>query len=201
MKILIIPIVLACVLLQSCNGSKNKPSLTTPVTDSLALKDSAAKQRFFPLTDYIKGQIFEIRQKGINPIKYHTVNDRTDSVWLKTEEFAQAFSEFLDPVIDTTNMTGLFTEKKFMDRSIDAFTFTYDPTGSLPDSETLVHWDVYIDPETEKVRRIYMVKNIGPAKTIQLTWQSDKWCKTTYILNKPDGSSVVEKEEKINWDF
>ena len=46
-----------------------------------------------------------------------------------------------------------------------------------------------------------MVKQVSENKTMQLTWQGDKWCKTVIIVNNPDGSSVVEKEEKISWDF
>ena len=88
-----------------------------------------------------------------------------------------------------------------MDQTIDALTFTYDPIGPLPDSMKLQHWDVYVEPATGKVKRIYMVKNLSESKTIQLTWQSDKWCKTTYITNKGDGSSFVEKVEKISWDY
>jgi hypothetical protein len=38
-------------------------------------------------------------------------------------------------------------------------------------------------------------------KTLQLTWQAGKWCKTTTIFTKPDGSTGVEKEETILWDF
>ena len=197
---MLIHVAMVLVLLQSCNNSaKNKTP--DPVKHVPLENQVAEKQRFFPVTTYIKGQLFEITQKGITPLKYSTINGHTDSVWLKTENFTQAFSEFLHPEIDSANLISLFTEKKFMDQTIDAFTFTYDPAGVLPDSMTLNHWDVYIDPASGKVRRIYMVKNIGENKTIQLTWQGDKWCKTIYIITNPDGTSTVEKEEKITWSF
>ena len=88
-----------------------------------------------------------------------------------------------------------------MDQTIDAFTFTYEPKSKLPDSITLEHWDVYIDPTTSKVRRIYMLKNAGEGKTRQLTWQGDKWCKIVDLNTKADGTSTIEKEVKITWDF
>ncbi len=186
--------VLSIVLLQSCTNSpkEKEKEKTVPVNE---------KEAFFPVSSYLKGQIVEIIQKGINPIKYTTVKDHTDSIWLKTEELNEAFKEFLHPEIDSANLITLFSEKKFMDRSIDAFTFTYDAIGKLPDSMTLSHWDVYVDPNTENVKRIYMLKNISPNKTLQLTWQSNKWCKLTTIVDLPNGTSAVEKEERITWNF
>ena len=186
--------VLSIVLLQACtNPSKEK--------EKEKIAPEKETEGFFPVSSYLKGQIVEIIQKGVNPLKYTTVNGHTDSIWLKTEELNEVFKEFLHPEIDSANLTTLFSEKKFMDRSIDAFTFTYDPIGKLPDSMTLSHWDVYVDPTTENVKRIYMLKNISPNKMLQLTWQSNKWCKLTTIADLPDGTSSVEKEEKITWDF
>lgn len=199
MKIML-PVALALVLLYCCKY-RHKDKAIEPAVLSKSEVTTDEKQSFFPVSAYIKGQIFEITQKGINPLKYRTLNDHTDSAWLKTEELSKAFAGFLNPDIDSVNLTSLFSESKFMDRSINAFTFSYDPRGPLPDSMNLRHWDVYIDPATGKVRRIYMVKSIGANKTIQLTWQSNKWCKTTIIITNPDGTSAIESEEKINWDF
>jgi hypothetical protein len=185
----------------SCgHRSSEKESMSKPVMP-VAENPVPSKQSFFPVTSYFKGQLYDIMHKGINPLKYVTIKDHTDSTWLKIEKFPDAISEFLHPEIDSLNLTTLFTEKKFMDQTIDALTFTYDPTGLLPDSMSLNHWDVYINPKTGKVKRIYLVKNPSPGQTIQLTWQGDKWCKITTISNKTDGTSEVEKEEKITWDF
>ncbi|MBP6286735.1 MAG: hypothetical protein KTQ13_09870 [Ferruginibacter sp.] len=164
-------------------------------------KEAIKKQQFFPVTDYIKGQVYEIKTAGINPLKYTTINNRTDSAWLKIEDIDELVREFLSPEIDSTNLTSLFTEKNFLDQTIAAFTFTYDPVSELPDSMKLKRWDVYIDAESSKVRRIYMIKEISKSKTLQLTWQSGKYFKITSILTDENGNSSVEKEEKITWDF
>jgi hypothetical protein len=196
MKILF-PVISIALFILSCNNS------TEPVPEApVAKKDTVAKQVFFPVTAFIKGEIFNLKADGINPKKYTTINDHTDSVWLKVQEFDAAFNEFLDPVIDSTNLLSLFTEKSFMDQTINAFTFTYDPTDPpLPDSIQLQHWDVYIDPESEKVKRVYMVKHLGDNKIQQLTWLSGKWCKVTSIVTDNAGASKIEKEVKISWDF
>lgn len=193
MKI-IISLSLSLLLVYSCKHSSEKKTGNTQI----ATKE---KPSFFPLTEYIKGQIREITDRQVNPLEYVTVNDRTDSSWLKIEDLPQAFSDFLHPQIDSVNMVTLFKESRFMDQTINAFTFTYDPIAALPDSMALQHWDVYIDPASGKVRRVYMVKSAGEGMTKQLTWQGDKWCRIVDIVNKQDGTSVIEKEVKITWEF
>lgn len=194
MKILL-PVILLAIILLSCNNS----STTTVIPVNT---DTAVKQNFFPVTSFLKGEIYTIKSDGINPKKYTTINNHTDSAWLKIEDLDAAVGEFLHPEIDSSSLITLFTEKNFLDQSINAFTFTYDATNPpLPDSMQLQHWDVYIDPNTNTVKRIYMVKQVNKNKTLQLTWVSKQWCKITSIVTDENGVSKIEKEEKIVWDF
>lgn len=179
--------------LASCTNPEEKNS-------DLANADPV-NQKFFPVTSFIKGEIFEIKKSGINPVKYTTADNKTDSAWLKIEEIDAAVNEFLTPEIDSTNLTTLFTEKSFLDQSINAITLTYDAKTKLPDSFKLKRWDIYIDPDAQKVKRIYLVKEINSSKTLQLTWVTGKWCKITTLSTDQNGVSTVEKEEKLNWDF
>ena len=169
-----------------------------PVTEK---EEDIGMTGFFPVTSYLKGQLADINRKGLTPLKYTTLHNQTDSTWLKPADYKEAFKEFLSPEIDSANLTPFFSEKKFMDRTLDAFTFTYDPAGPIPDSISLHHWDVYIDPSTGRVKRVYMVKQFNSNTTIQLTWMNDKWCKMTTFIELPNGISSIEKEEKIIWDF
>lgn len=131
---------------------------------------------------------------------YTTVKGRTDSSWLKAENFEKEMAAFLEIEIDTSNLKDLFSEKRFLDQTLNAYTFTYDPKSTLPDSLALQHWDVYVDPTTNKVKRIYLITKNNDRKQRQLTWQSDKWCKIITIVTDKD-NSVVEKEVLIKWDF
>ena len=193
MKILF-PLFAGIIICSACNNSNDK-------TKNNAVNTDTVHQKFFPVTSFIKGEIYEIKKSGINPLQYTTVKKHTDSVWLKIEELDASVSEFLTPLIDTTNLTKLFTEKSFLDQSINAITLTYEPLANLPDSMQLRRWDVYIDPETQKIKRIYMVKEISNTKMLQLTWVSKQWCKITSIVTDENGISSVEKEVKLNWDF
>ena len=186
---------LACsVFLYSCSDSGK-------FAEKIPVKDTVVPQKFFPVTEYLKGEIFTIKNTGVNPLKFTTINGQTDSIWLKIEQLDSTVSQFLYPKIDSVNLTALFSEKSFMDQSLNAVTFTYDPSGVLPDSMKLKHWDVYIDPKTSKVKRIYLVKQLDKDTMLQLTWVSGQWCKTTTIVTDENGNMKVAKEEKLIWDF
>lgn len=183
-----------CLFICSCTNSGKTPG-------EVSKNDTIEKKNFFPVTAYLKGEIYNIKKAGINPLKFTMMDGHTDSVWLKIEELDSAVDGFLHPVIDSANLTALFNEKTFLDRSLNAVTFTYDAAGTLPDTMQLKHWDVYVDPKSNKVKRIYMIKEIDKSKTLQLTWVSGAWCKTTTIITDEKGAMKVEKEEKITWDF
>ena len=183
-------------LLNSCTTNEKK----IPLTANSITTDSLAKQRFFPVTIYIKGQLYSIKEKGLNPIQYLIEGDKKDSSWLKIEDLPSAINEFITPEIDSTNLIQLLWEKKLVDQSLDAVTLTYEPIKKLPDSLSLSSWTVYIEPETGNVKRIYLVKT-KTTKTTQLTWNSNANCKMVYLTSNADGSFVVDKEVKINWDY
>ncbi len=177
-----------------CNSS-------TPAAETNSKAGADKKENFFPVTTYLKGQLYDIKQKGVSPFKHTTVKDRTDSVIIKLEEIDAYAKEFLEPVIDTANLINSYTESKFLDRTIDAFTFTYERSVTAKDTIPILHWDVYVEPETGKVKRVYIVKKTAGNKTLQLTWLHDQLFKTTVLITNADGTSSIEKEEKISWNY
>jgi hypothetical protein len=181
-------------LLNACNNNSLKNKTLVSGVDTLQ------NQRFFPVTSYIKGQLFDIKEKGISPIKYTTIGDKKDSIFLKVENWEQEMAEFLNPVIDSTNLNTLFIETSFKDESLDAITLTYEPAKELPDSLTLRGWNIYIQPETGNVKRIYLTKT-KQNKTTQLTWSSNKNCKMVYLITDKNGDFIIEKEVLISWDY
>lgn len=190
-------ILVLAVMAVSCSNNDTK----TASTASGAGDSAAKKQSFFRVTAYLKGQLQSIKGNGVTPIKYTTVNGRTDSAFIKFEDLDSTAKEFTATLIDSTNLVGFFSESKFLDQTINAFTYTYDPIQKLPDSVQLQHWDVYIDPEKGKVKRVYIIKKNRQGKTLQLTWVNNEWFNTTTIKTNSDGTTAVEKEEKISWAY
>jgi len=195
---MIVSILLSSFLLFSCKGKKSSGGSS----ENNAATDTAEVLSFFPVTDYLKGQVADIESQGINSLKFIIKGNKKDSIWIKRDSLLREVGAFLHPVIDTLNMTKFFKQEKFLDQSVDAYTFTYDPIGTLPDSMQLRHWDVYVDPQDGIVRRVYLVKDLGNGRQQQLTWDAhEKFCKIIELSTKPDGTPFVENEQKIIWNF
>ena len=160
------------------------------------------KNNFFPVTQYLLGQLKELDTLPVTPLKVTSINGKTDSVWLKRKEIRTFVQPFLTPIIDSGRWNKYFAEKSFLDQTINAFTFSYDPIKQLPDSTELKRWDVYVDPATNMVKRVYIVKqlNVMPPQTIQLTWKQGHFCKITTITEKT-GLPPQIKEEQLIWNF
>ncbi len=182
-------------LFTACKGKNTKP---------LQIVDQPEeRQTFFPVTDFLLGQLRELDTIPITPLKIIIADDKKDSVWVSKKEMRKFAAPFLDPVIDSVNMNNLFSEKSFMDQTINAITLTYDPRDRIPDSIKLSHFDVYIDPQQNKVERIYLVKEeIQNEETIttQLTWEVGKWCSIRTISQEPKMLPKV-REEIMKWNF
>ncbi|HPH85192.1 MAG TPA: hypothetical protein PLC48_07010 [Ferruginibacter sp.] len=192
--------IVALLLVASCKQGNKSGKDIQSVKDTM-IAEQPEVSFFFPVTSYIQGQIFDIKKNArVNPLKITSINNKIDSSWLKMEDIDKELTEFLSPKIDSGNFTAFFSEKKFLDQTLGAVTLTYDPLKSLPDSIYLKHWDVYIDPESNEVKRIYLLKKSN-GKTIQLTWQSGKWCKQIFIAPDAAGNEHVEKEITIKWDL
>ncbi|MDB5201600.1 MAG: hypothetical protein JWQ27_1009 [Ferruginibacter sp.] len=192
----LIVFLLAAGVFLSCRQPATRDKIVEPTKDS-----TEAHSNFFPVSSYIRGQIKGLKTDAANPLSVTTVNGQSDSSWLRLEQLDSIFKPFVEPVIDTANLIGFFSEKKFLDQSLDAFTFTYDPIGKLPDSMLLQHYDVYVNPETGFVKRVYLMKKTATGGEQQLTWLADNWAKIVDIRNDASGKPSVMKEQLIKWKF
>ena len=113
MKISPVLVTLAIVLL-SCNSSTDSNKAESP-------KEENKKPSFFPVTSYLKGELYNMEKSGINPLKYTTIKNHTDSVWLKLEEVNNAVKEFLQPEIDSVNLVNLNSDNPFVAWSLVVF--------------------------------------------------------------------------------
>ena len=179
------PVVLIFVL-ANCGEKKE--------TSSIPVKQDTAKTIFFPVTEFIKGRLVELDSLQLAPLKIVTENGKADSFWLKRNDIRSFAQPFLTPEIDSAHLSKFFTSTSFLDQTINAFTFSYDPIGQLPDSMALRRWDVYVDPEKNTVKRVFIIKHVDGVD-MQLTWTTD-WCQIITI--KED---KVVREEKMVWGF
>ena len=185
----------------SCN-QRNKTADTTEQVNQKNIDSSKETASFFPVGDFIKGELTEIRRNGKNPIKYFFRGKQQDSSWIKVEELETEFQEFYSPLIDSISYASFFSEKKFFDETLSAVTLSYDPINILPETLPWIHWDIYINPETNSVNRIYLVKKLSPDQSRQFTWIPGKSCRAiTIVESNNEIKPKIMDEVKIKWDY
>lgn len=176
---------------------------TAPETDTTATTE-IKNDSFFPVTEFLKGQIVLLDSLQVTPLHTIKVNHKTDSIWLKKGALVPMLADFLSPEINETNLIHYFKEISFEDQTLNAITMTYDPSTAIPDSISLRHWDIYINPETGNILKVYIVKQSRKSDGIitqQLTWKTNKWAMITTLFSKPDDSTEILKEDKFIWNF
>jgi hypothetical protein len=189
-----LPIITAFFIL-SCNNAKTNTE-TAPNAFS-ELDTSINFPTFFPVGEFLKGQIMEIKKSNRRPLKITVKSGKLDSTSLKKEQLDAIFCEFYSPIIDSISYSPFFFESKFFDQTLNTITLTYDVENNLPDSIPWKHWDIYIDPESNLVKRIFLVKQIAPDKIRQLTWLPGKSCRGITIIN----NSSTEDEVIVKWNY
>lgn len=193
----------AAILLICLFGCAEKKNISVPLAP---LQDTTieVQAKFFPVTEFLEGQIALFDSMPVTPLHFIMQNDKTDSQWIKREELKSYLKTFITPEINDSNLTKYFNESKFNDRTIGAVTLMYLPKTILPDSIPLMMWNVYINPQKAKVVKIYIQKHVKEKNQDiieQLTWQVDKYAEIVDIINTPANKSAVLKREKFLWDF
>lgn len=156
---------------------------------------------FFPVTEFIQGQVAEIKINGLNPLKIVQQRKRADSSWIQADSIDRAFAEFTTPNIDSSSMGGYFNTKKFFDQTLNLITLSYDANEALPTAVPWKHWDVYIDPDKNMVTRLYLVKQLDEHTIQQLTWLTGKYARSVSIREDSTGQSSVLNETIIKWRY
>ena len=186
---------LLLVSLSACKSKNNNSSVTPSVNNEVEISPAV-----FPVTDFFKGQLIELEDMPITPLRITAQGNRTDSLWSKRENIREFAKPFLSPLIDSVSMQKYYDSKSFLDQTINAITIMYDANDQLPGDISLTHFDVYINPLSNKVKRIYMVKKPSVDSTVQLTWTVNKSCSIVTIVQAPNQKPVI-KEDKMIWGF
>jgi hypothetical protein len=164
-------------------------------------REEAAKQdvEFYPVTNFIRAEIMKLDTIPLAVLRKTIVNDKTDSAYISKEEFKQATRVFLEPDITDPKLKKLYTETVFMDATINAITLTYSPGANEAEIRKL---DVLLDPENNRLQRIYMekVNNIGDSIiTRKLLWNAGHSFQVITLTRVGNQPETVRKEKYV-WD-
>ena len=171
-------------------------NITAPIID----KNNLA---LIPVTDYLKGQLKEIEESPVTPLKTTMEGGKMDSVWVSRDSIRTFAAPFLSPRIDSASLSAFFEGTSFLDQSVNAVTLTYEANAKIPTEVSLKHLDIYIHPEQNVITRVYMVKDSlieNGIQTLQLTWNSGNNCSIITIIQEK-GKKPRIKEENMIWGF
>jgi len=180
-------------LLCSCGEEQQEPVSTPKSKTDTTPSDMPVQASFFPVSDYLLGQIILMKRGDINPLlKTHTDN-KDDSTWIRMESIDSVLKDFTEPYIDSVRLSSYFKETKFEDASMNLITLSYDANNGTPVNVPWSHWDIYIDPESGEVKRIYLVKYLKNGQTQQLHCKpGDSW-KIITLSGGTDAHVISEK--------
>ena len=152
---------------QGAGADSSPANPTTP-------KDTVARN-YFPVADYLRGEIRIIDSTPAALIRYTTQNNRTDSSFINAATFNRLAEAFLGPGLDSTAFASHFKESSFADATNNSVTFNYT---SLQPDQALKRVDVVLDHENnDRIKSIYMEQSDPQGDTLvsrKLLWNAGR---------------------------
>jgi hypothetical protein len=162
-------------------------------------KPPKEKANFMDVAGYLKGQLAYLDTVPLALLKT-TLKDTmyTDSVFIKKEELRSLVDSYLVSQLEKEAFENSFEETSFMDATINTITLTYQAVDKeLP----VQRIDVYVDPETQEIKRMYLVRQEQKKDTSfsqQLLWKHNSSC--TVISTQQVKQQETITNEKISWN-
>jgi hypothetical protein len=185
------PFVFLCLLAAACKD-KDKPK-----------NEGADDAQFFDVLGLLRSQVAHVDTSLYRIIKVETVNNVSDTVYLRREEFKNYAAEFTSlPDISSADLKDGYSSAKMVDTLLERIVYSYTATDE--DAE-IRREDLTIDPRfgggNSEVKTVFIhqIKDSGDS-TIdkKMLWEIDKrFFVMTRIVNE-DGSEKIKKLE-VKW--
>jgi hypothetical protein len=185
-------------LLTACRQPGPSATTTAPVSG-----DSTQKN-FFPVADYIRGEMRYVDSMPLALLKYTVRDNRTDSGFIHADEFHRIAGEFLLPGLAKENFEKNFSQSSFMDETSGYLTFTY---STLDKDQPLQRVDVLALPaaagtNTNQVKSIFLQTSSISADTVvvkKMLWIAKESLLVITSL-QPRNKPAIVSQVKVVWD-
>jgi hypothetical protein len=172
----------------------------------LACKDKEPKAEeevtFFPIKSYMLSQAAQIDTSVYAIRKITTINSKSDTVYIRREDFRTAAKDFLElPDISEKKWKQDYHETKQFVEELNSAVLTYTPKDA--DDAEIRRQEVIIQPsaaETDQVKTIFIEtatekKNTSIKK--KMLWEIDKWFRIVTITQKQNEPESIETIQVI----
>lgn len=162
-------------------------------------KEAKEKANFMDVAGYLKGQLAYLDTVPLALLKT-TLRDTiyTDSVFIQKNQLLSLVTPYLSSQLEKGSFENSFEETSFADATINTITLTYN---ALDKNLPIQRIDVYVNPETEQIKRIYLVRQEQKKDTSvsqQLIWRHNAGC--TLITTSQTKQQELIRNEKISWN-
>lgn len=187
-------------LLAACNN----PSSETTTTAATPPKDSTPPpQDFFPVPDYIGGQVKMIDSLKLPISKTVTISGKP-VLSVATDAELRSFSQlFREPDISSPALKSKYTQTSIADQSVPSVTLIFSANDT---AQVIQKINVYIQPDpvqNDKVTGVYMEKHFISNDTIvnqKLYWKTDKNMQVN-TEKQVKGKTLPVEQVKITWGY
>jgi hypothetical protein len=156
---------------------------------------------FFPVLSFLKSQVAHVDTSLFQIIKIENENGRSDTTYLKREEFKLYAKDFTTiPDITSDDLKDEYTETKMYDDALQRVVLSYVPKEN--DAE-IQRQDITIAPneDSSKVETIYVDWLIDDDDSLvqkKMLWQMDKKFQVITSISKP-GQPERLKTVQVMW--
>lgn len=186
--------------LAGCKNNSSTASAGNIDSSAKPFADTAVKA-YFPVIDFLKGEISAVDSLPVGILKYTTRGKKIDSAYIKPEEFHRLANEFLPAELQSPGFEKEFIETSFFDKSTHSSTFLYTTKNrnlSLQRVDVLsASGEVY-----DKIKSIYIEKiarSGDTAITQKLYWKPERNFQMSTLTTKGSGEPAIELI-KVVWD-
>jgi hypothetical protein len=154
MKSCLLSLLILCLFASCADDIESIPGETQ-------LPDSTNKaKQFFPILDYLKGEVRNVSTYSTAIRHYVTVDGKTDSGFADISQFTALMQEFIQPELNKENFEKYYSESSFYDQTTETSTFTYSTKN---DDLEFHRIDVLVQgtESFDKVSSVYMEKFTG----------------------------------------
>lgn len=162
---------------------------------------------FFPVLSFIKSQVSHVDSTALSIMKIETSAGRSDTVYVKREQFKALANDFLTiPDITEKGNSGNYKETHLYDQELKRVVLNYTPKN--PEAE-IRRQEVFVEPDDgsgkgDQVQTIFIERHINTRdSTVQkkLLWQVNKRFQIATIIQKKNEPEKVQKIQVIWNDF
>lgn len=187
----------------ACGDSGSGTDAATSTKDS-AKQDStlAAAKAYFPVTDFLKGEIRNVDSFSSGIKKYNTVKSKTDSTYIPIDVFKQLAADFISPDLDKANFEKNYKETSFFDQTTQSYTFTYSTDDQALSIQRV---DVLVNPGDgfDKVKSVYLEKHSDSKDSSVLKkmyWKAGNSFSVTSQTIVGSAEPII-RQQKVIWGF